>query len=395
MRRALAVRFAGLALAVATASAAGGLPAHARETRGGRVMAYAINATSDTVLPLDTATGRAGRPIRVGRDPDAIAITPDGKTVYVASLTGDTVTPVRTRTGKAGRPVKVGFEPDAIAITPDGKTAYVLNSSQSVTPVSTATDTPGPAIRVTHKKNDGPVDIAITPDSKTAYILREFGGVLPIRTVTQTPGQLISTGPAGNGLGITPDGKTLYVLGNTTVIPVRTATGAVGKPIRAGPSPDFIAFTPDGTTAYVADSFSNTVIPIRTATGTPGKPIRLGRSRNDPPGFLAMTPDGRFAFAVTLTAVYRITTATGKAGPPIRFGFSPEAIAITPGGTTAWVTGVRWPAIHGRPALGFAAPIRVATGTAGKAIRLGNDPDCLVMTPWRTRHVTGPASCDG
>jgi hyaluronoglucosaminidase len=51
----------------------------------------------------------------------AIAITPDGKTVYVTNFnegSGGTVTPISTATGKAGRPIKVGPGPSAIAIAP-------------------------------------------------------------------------------------------------------------------------------------------------------------------------------------------------------------------------------------------------------------------------------------
>ena len=41
--------------------------------------------TSGTVTPIATATNTAGPPIPVGGYPDAIAITPDGKTAYVAN----------------------------------------------------------------------------------------------------------------------------------------------------------------------------------------------------------------------------------------------------------------------------------------------------------------------
>ena len=47
----------------------------------------------------------------------AIAITPNGKTAYVLSI-GGTVTPIRTATNTASTPIKVGRDPDAIAITP-------------------------------------------------------------------------------------------------------------------------------------------------------------------------------------------------------------------------------------------------------------------------------------
>jgi YVTN family beta-propeller protein len=82
-----------------------------------------------------------------------MAITPDGKTVYVADLNANTVTPISTATNTAGPPIKVGKNPGVIAITPDGKTAYVIenpsiNKPDFVTPIATATNKPGKAIKV-------------------------------------------------------------------------------------------------------------------------------------------------------------------------------------------------------------------------------------------------------
>jgi len=47
-----------------------------------------------------------------------IAITPDGKTAYVASWQGGVVVPIATTTNTAGPPIQVGDGPYAIAITP-------------------------------------------------------------------------------------------------------------------------------------------------------------------------------------------------------------------------------------------------------------------------------------
>jgi len=56
--------------------------------------------------------------LRTGHSPCAIAITPDGKTAYVANSGSGTVTPIRTATNTALKPIKVGLVPIAIAITP-------------------------------------------------------------------------------------------------------------------------------------------------------------------------------------------------------------------------------------------------------------------------------------
>ena len=81
----------------------------------------------DTVTPITTATNTPGTPIQVGKEPSAIAITPDGKTAYVVNQFGCAVTPITTATNTPGTPIRVGRGPEAIAITPDGKTAYVAN----------------------------------------------------------------------------------------------------------------------------------------------------------------------------------------------------------------------------------------------------------------------------
>jgi YVTN family beta-propeller protein len=53
----------------------------------------------------------------VGAGPAAIAITPDGRTVYVADSGSGTVTPISTATNKAGPAIRTGKTLFAIAIT--------------------------------------------------------------------------------------------------------------------------------------------------------------------------------------------------------------------------------------------------------------------------------------
>jgi DNA-binding beta-propeller fold protein YncE len=83
-----------------------------------------------------------------------------------------------------------------------------------------------------------PVAIAITPDSKTACVAsNDTGYVTPISTATNTAGTPIRFGLTPT-IPITPDGKTVDVLGDgsgeTTVIPITTATNTVRAPIGTG-----------------------------------------------------------------------------------------------------------------------------------------------------------------
>jgi len=165
------------------------------------------NNDSGTVTPIRTATNTALAPVKVGGHPNAIAITPDGETAYVASLASATVTPIRTATNTPLTPIKVGGAPWTIAITPDGTTAYVASlASATVTPIRTATNMPLAPIKVGHSAR---YTIAITADGKTAYV---------------------ASPPVNMGRG--------------TVTTIRTATNTALTPIKAVDHPMAIAITP-------------------------------------------------------------------------------------------------------------------------------------------------------
>jgi DNA-binding beta-propeller fold protein YncE len=257
-------------------------------------------AASNGMTPIATATNTRGKPIKIGAIPTAIAITPDGRTAYIADEHPATVTPVATATNTPGKPIEIGGFPWAIAITPDGRTAYIVDlpayghGRTAVVPVATATNTPGRPIKISDSVGLSAA-VAIMPDGKTAYVATGAHGgttVTPVATATNTPGRPIHIGggfPRAAAIAITPDGKTAYVAdGNhRTVIPVATATNTPGKPIKINSTAVAIAITPDGKTAYVATSAYiagscagcpvGSVIPVATATGTPGKPINIGR----------------------------------------------------------------------------------------------------------------------
>jgi hyaluronoglucosaminidase len=73
-------------------------------------------AGQDGLVPISTATNTPGKPIHI-RGMSGVAITPDGRTIYVG--TGGTVIPVSTATNTPGTPIDVGGgPPGGIAITP-------------------------------------------------------------------------------------------------------------------------------------------------------------------------------------------------------------------------------------------------------------------------------------
>ncbi len=323
---------------LSAAGGPGGRAATAAPAAQGRPpTAFVVNSGSGTVTPVDLTKRRAGRAIKVGRDPQAIAITPDGRTGYVVNSGSGTVTPIDTATRHPGPSIRVGTDPQAIAITPDGRTGYVVNSgSGTVTPIDTATRHPGPSIRV----GTDPRAIAITPDGRTAYVL-DWGGaaVTPINTATGRAGRPIPVGGYPVAITITPDSRTAYVAsyGSDTVTPITVATGRPHRPIPVGQAPDAIAVTPDGKTVYAVSGDSDAVIPISAATRRAARGIAVGYS----PAAIAISRSGATAYVVNTisSTVTPVSTTTSRAGRPIPVGsYSyPTAIAVAPSGSTAVV----------------------------------------------------------
>jgi YVTN family beta-propeller protein len=323
-------------------TAAGRKPARAvarPAARGQQPTAFVVNSGSGSVTPIDLATRQAGRPIRVGKHPLAIAITPGGQTAYVANSRSGTVTPIDTATWRAGTPIPVGRDPQNIAITPDGRTAYVANTgSGTVTPINLAKRRPGRAIKV----GTDPQAIAVTPDGRTAYVL-DWGSaaVTPIDTATGRAGPPIQVGGYPYAITVAPDGTTAYVAsyGSDSVTPITVASGQAGRPIPVGQAPDALAVTPDGKTVYAVGGDSDTVTPITAATGRAGSGIPVGYS----PTAIAISRTGGTAYVVNTISgtVTPVSTATGRPARPIPVGIYsyPTAITLAPSGRISVVVG--------------------------------------------------------
>jgi YVTN family beta-propeller protein len=175
-------------------------------------------------------------------------------------VASNTVTAINTATDTAVKSIPAGKTPAALAVTPNGKTVYVADfGAKTVTPISTATNTPGKSIEVSPVKNYNNTAIALSPDGKTLYTSGYTGGgslnspgyVIPIATGTGTVGQPIKVAQSPTALGITPNGAVAYVLCSgpveksaAEVIPIDTATGKAGPPVSRGGYPTSIVFVP-------------------------------------------------------------------------------------------------------------------------------------------------------
>jgi YVTN family beta-propeller protein len=236
-----------------------------------------------------------------------------------------------------------------------------------------------------------PDAIAVNPAGTMAYVANyTSNNVTPINLATDRPEPPIPAGIGPAGIAITPNGKMAYVtddgssstLGNT-VTPINLRTGKPGRPITVGSGPQGIVITPDGSTAYVADAgaivtgqsgpIGNTVTPINLASRRAEHPITVG---NGPTG-MAITPDGSTVFVTNLNSgsVSPISTAANTAGSPIAVPGGPVAVTVAKG--AAWVVD----APSGTSPGSNVTPISINTDRPGAPIVVPKGAQAISVAP--------------
>ena len=280
--------------------------------------AYVANTSANVVSVIDTASDALTGTIPVGDNPSALAVTPDGKWLYVMT-TGGEVEVVDTTLQTIAATITVGSTGD-IAMTPDGTRAYVAAGLVYV--IDTATNTvvhsfaaeTAPIADVSQTAST----VAISPDGTRAYV-----------------GVVIFNFTGGN-----------FSAGGNLVV-VDTASEAVtGAIYLFSLLPGSIALTPDGSRAYVGvqAQWVNTgygagflpgrqIIVIDTITKSIGASIDLGAdgpnwTQQNTAAGIGVTPDRSAVYAavprigvvevasVKTAIVARLTTAINMTTKP-------------------------------------------------------------------------------
>jgi DNA-binding beta-propeller fold protein YncE len=160
--------------------------------------------------------------------PSGIAITPDGRTLYVTAAKSRNVTVIDVASGQIREVIDptqggtIDVVVEKIAITPDGNWAVINHPvtrpefSGSVSLVSVPGNQVVDTVHFPHSSIDQPL---VSPDSRTAYLAgnwppRIFAVDIPSGTVTAT---VDLSPPAINlwthAIALAPDGGTLYAVG--------------------------------------------------------------------------------------------------------------------------------------------------------------------------------------
>lgn len=231
--------------------------------------AYIPNAGDDTVSVIDLATNQVVATVAVGDIPTAVAVKPDGASVYVLNQTAQTVSVIDTASNVETATIPVGATPFGVAVTPDGTRAYVANRDDddgTLTLIDLTTNT----VLATIVPGFSPVGVALSPDGSRLYVPLLFDEVAVIETATNTEVARVSfdSGFVTSYLAVSPSGDELWVskLSQSVEI-IDTASNSVVGSVAVG-APTGIAFSPDGSRAYVGDGTDGTVAVIDTATRT-------------------------------------------------------------------------------------------------------------------------------
>jgi YVTN family beta-propeller protein len=286
------------------------------------------------VASLDTPT--LLRTIAVGAEPEGVAVSPDGRTVYVANQSSHvlsvinagtrrvTAVPLRNTprfvaTSRDGRQVFVsmyendksgsgvavvdgtrakvlrylstGVQPYALSVSPEGDLWVPIHSEHRVE-VYTAGDQQA-AGQINVPAN--PHAVGFSADQLRAFTPNHESNVVSV--IDMRSDRLLKSIPVSkspHSLAVSPDGRTVLVAGydaNTADL-IDAVTLKRTGPFKVGKQPQSVAFAADGAHAYVVNEGDNTVSVVDGHTGRVTSTVKVGRS----PRTVAVSPDGRLAY---------------------------------------------------------------------------------------------------
>jgi YVTN family beta-propeller protein len=219
-----------------------GHPNNVSISKDGRRVYVAIAAAPGAVDVIDTATLTRARSIPVEGSAHNTYVTPDGKFVICGSVAGKRLTVIDQKTEQPVWSVAfdAGVRPIAFEKRTDGSTGRMFVQ---------LSDFNGFAIvDFTQRKEVGRVTL---PDvSEKARVTQGLQG------------------SPSHGIGVTPDGKTLWVLSkmNSRIYEYSMPDLKLMGDAPTGHHPDWLTFTPDSKSVYIANAGSNSVSVVDIST---------------------------------------------------------------------------------------------------------------------------------
>jgi YVTN family beta-propeller protein len=238
---------------------------------------YISNEGRSTLDVADAKTYKVIRSIPLTGHPNNIAISKDGKRVYVSiAVAPGAVDVIDTAAMEKVKTIPVKGSVHNTYVTPDGK--FVVSGSiqsKTITVIDQKTETP--VWTLTLDQGIRPMTFATNPDGSTKWIFAQLSGfngfaVVDFATQKELTRVKLPELPAGkkpylvggsesHGMAVTSDGKTIVVNSrlNSSVYMYSLPELKLLGSVEVGKSPDWVTLTPDGKMAYVACAASNFV----------------------------------------------------------------------------------------------------------------------------------------
>lgn len=245
---------------------------------------------ADGIAVVDIASRRVLRRLPGGPDPETFALSPDGAFIYVSNEDAGTLSIIDVARASIVARIPVGSEPEGVATSPDGRTVYVTSEGKGqVAVIDVATR----KVVATLDVGKRPRAAAFTPNGTRAYVTAEVGRTVSvidvgankvIKTLTIQPDIARPM-----GIVVAPDGKSVYVSngrgGTVAVIDVAADSVVATIPVHGvadankpgSARPWGIGITPDGRTLYTANGPTNDVSAIDVATRRVLRRVPVGR----------------------------------------------------------------------------------------------------------------------
>jgi YVTN family beta-propeller protein len=317
---------------------------------------YASSDGASTVSIISTVTDRVVSSIEVGKAPHGLAISRDGRQVLAAVFGTSQVVAIDTVRNQVVWRIPVG-NPHNLAISPDGRTAYVAAQQPGATALVTLdlmTRRQAGAVLL----DKTPRALSFSPDGNALYFT--LAGSDAVQVLDTKRNQIVAQIPVGASPHhplVTAKGEYGLVVsqGPGLLEVIDPSTQKVIGAVTVGKQPHWIATSSDGDIAYVTNEGSNSVsvvdvekrqmlatIPVgnapRKIVVQPGPAMKAGAAlpaTMHGPIMASRSPVGPSAQASPGPA------GRGTAGA-IRiesFAFRPATIKVAPGTTAVWTNG--------------------------------------------------------
>ncbi|HUU09811.1 MAG TPA: multiheme c-type cytochrome [Phycisphaerae bacterium] len=140
---------------------------------------YVACEAANAVIVVDVAARKVLAEVETGGHPTDVAFSPDGARAYVTNRLDDSLAVVDTAARRVIRTIFVGDEPHGVLTDPTGRLIYVLNTSADSVSVIDAI-TFAEATRLSASRS--PWSLAVSPDGKHIAATNNLSRFVPFRT---------------------------------------------------------------------------------------------------------------------------------------------------------------------------------------------------------------------